>query len=60
MFFWMMMVIKGEVLMFRSIKLFILVFRFNKEEIGPVLFDWRQSRGFDKGSIHVNMGQLRI
>jgi len=34
--------------------------RFNKEEIGPVLFDWRQSRGFDKGSIHVNMGQLRI
>jgi len=34
--------------------------RFNKDEIGPVLFDWRQSRGFDKGSIHVNMGQLRI
>merc|ERR1712106_776113 len=34
--------------------------RFFKEEIGPVLFDWRQSRGFDKGSIHVSMGQLRI
>jgi len=34
--------------------------RFVKEEIGPVLFDWRQSRGFDKGSIHVSMGQLRI
>jgi len=34
--------------------------RFFKEEIGPVLFDWRQSRGFDKGSLHVNMGQLRI
>merc|ERR1712215_635950 len=34
--------------------------RFFKEEIGPVLFDWRQSRGFEKGSIHVNMGQLRI
>merc|ERR1712183_1094687 len=34
--------------------------RFFKEEVGPVLFDWRQSRGFDKGSIHVNMGQLRI
>merc|ERR1712088_288498 len=32
--------------------------RFFKEEIGPVLFDWRQSRGFDKGSLHVNMGQL--
>merc|ERR1719192_793394 len=29
--------------------------RFFKEEIGPVLFDWRQSRGFEKGSIHVNM-----
>ena len=26
------------------------VFRFFKEEIGPVLLDWRQSRGFDKGS----------
>jgi len=34
--------------------------RFFKEEIGPVLFDWRQSRGFDKGSLHVSMGQLRI
>merc|ERR1712241_486479 len=34
--------------------------RFFKEEIGPVLFEWRQSRGFDKGSLHVNMGQLRI
>merc|ERR1711997_1082671 len=34
--------------------------RFFKEEIGPVLFDWRQSRGFDKGSLHVDMGQLRI
>jgi len=34
--------------------------RFFKEEIGPVLFDWRQSRGFDKGSLHVTMGQLRI
>jgi len=34
--------------------------RFFKEEIGPVLFDWRQSRGFEKGSIHVSMGQLRI
>ena len=56
----MMMVIRGEVPMFQRIKLLILVFRFNKEEIGPVLFDWRQSRGFDKGSIHVNMGQLRI
>merc|ERR1711997_151032 len=31
-----------------------------KEVIGPVLFDWRQSRGFEKGSLHVNMGQLRI
>lgn len=34
--------------------------RFFKEEIGPVLLDWRNSRGFDKGSIHVTMGQLRI
>ena len=37
-----------------------LTFRFFKEEVGPVLFDWRQSRGFEKGSIHVSMGQLRI
>jgi len=34
--------------------------RFFKEEIGPVLFDWRHSRGFEKGSLHVSMGQLRI
>jgi len=34
--------------------------RFFKEEIGPVLLEWRHSRGFDKGSIHVTMGQLRI
>merc|ERR1712096_546751 len=36
------------------------LFYLDVEEIGPVLFDWRQSRGFDKGSIHVSMGQLRI
>eukprot|EP00092_Neocalanus_flemingeri_P008102 GFUD01008742.1.p1 GENE.GFUD01008742.1~~GFUD01008742.1.p1 ORF type:complete len:476 (-),score=79.04 GFUD01008742.1:336-1691(-) len=34
--------------------------RFFKEEIGAVIFDWRQSRGFEKGSLHVSMGQLRI
>jgi len=34
--------------------------RIFKEAVGPVLFDWRQPRGYDKGSIHVSMGQLTI
>jgi len=34
--------------------------RIYKESVGPVLFDWRQPRGFDKGSIHVQLGQLKI
>jgi len=34
--------------------------RIYKESVGPVLFDWRQPRGFDKGSLHVQLGQLKI
>jgi len=34
--------------------------RLFKEKVGPVLFDWRQPRGFDRGSIHVSLGQLSI
>jgi len=34
--------------------------RLFKEVAGPVLFEWRCSRGFDKGSIQVSLGQLRI
>jgi len=34
--------------------------RLFKEEMGPVLFEWRTSRGFDKGSLQVSLGQLRI
>jgi len=34
--------------------------RILKEEIGPVLGEWRFSRGFDKGSLQVSLGQLRI
>jgi len=34
--------------------------RIFKENVGPVLFDWRQPRGFDKSAIHVQMGNLKI
>merc|ERR1719348_1437149 len=34
--------------------------RFFKEEIGPILLEWRQTRGFDKGSLRVNMGHLKV
>jgi len=34
--------------------------RIYKESVGLVLFDWRQPRGFDKSSIHVQLGQLKI
>jgi len=34
--------------------------RIFKESVGPVLFDWRQPRGYDKSSIHVSMGQLTL
>jgi len=34
--------------------------RISKEEMGPVLAEWRVSRGFDKGSLQVSLGQLRI
>jgi len=34
--------------------------RLFKEGAGHILFDWRTSRGFDKGSLQVSLGQLRI
>jgi Ca2+-binding EF-hand superfamily protein len=34
--------------------------RIYRDDIGQVLLDWRQSRGFDKGGFHVSMGQIRI
>jgi len=34
--------------------------RIFKENVGPVLFDWRQPRGFDKSAIHIQMGQVKI
>jgi len=34
--------------------------RIFKENVGPVLFDWRQPRGFDKSSIQIQMGQIKI
>lgn len=34
--------------------------RLFKEETAHVLFEWRASRGFDKGSLQVSLGQLRI
>merc|ERR1712066_1222983 len=33
--------------------------RILKEEICPVMSEWRFSRGFDKGSLQVSLGQLR-
>merc|ERR1719318_2325095 len=34
--------------------------RIFKENLGPLLFDWRQPRGFDRSAIHVQMGNLKI
>jgi len=34
--------------------------RIFKENVGPLLFDWRQPRGFDKSSIHIQLGNLKI
>jgi len=34
--------------------------RIFKENVGPVLFDWRQPRGFDKSALHIQMGQVKI
>ena len=35
-------------------------FRIYKETIGPVLYDWRQPRGFDKTSLHIQLGNIKI
>jgi len=34
--------------------------RIFKENLGPLLFDWRQPRGYDKSSIHIQLGNLKI
>jgi len=34
--------------------------RIFKENVGPLLFEWRQPRGFDKSSIHIQLGNLKI
>jgi len=34
--------------------------RIFKENLGPLLYDWRQHRGFDKSSIQVQMANLKI
>jgi len=34
--------------------------RLFKEEAAPILCEWRNSRGFDKGAMQVTLGQLRI
>ena len=34
--------------------------RLYKDTLGPVLFEWRHSRGFDKGAISIIMGQLKV
>jgi len=34
--------------------------RLQREEMGPVLLDWRQARGYDKMSIGVRLGEIRI
>jgi len=34
--------------------------RLYREDISAVLLDWRNSRGYDKGGIHVSLGNIRI
>lgn len=34
--------------------------RLYQDTLAPVLIEWRHSRGFDKGAIHIMMGQLRV
>lgn len=34
--------------------------RIYRDDIVHVLLDWRNSRGYDKGGIHVSLGQIRI
>jgi len=34
--------------------------RLYRDDIAQVLLDWRHSRGFDKGGLHVSLGQIRI
>jgi len=58
-------VIKNEVSPHTAEVVFVLLDdagqgRIYKESVGLVLFDWRQPRGFDKSSIHVQLGQLKI
>lgn len=34
--------------------------RLYQDTLAPVLIEWRHSRGFDKGAIHIMMGQLKV
>jgi len=34
--------------------------RLYQDTLSPVLFEWRHSRGFDKGAISIIMGQLKV
>merc|ERR1711976_990276 len=34
--------------------------RIFKENLGPLLYDWRQPRGFDKSSLHVQLGNIKL
>lgn len=35
-------------------------FRIFKESLGPLLFDWRQPRGYDKSALHIKLGNVKI
>jgi len=34
--------------------------RLYRDDIAQVLLDWRHSRGYDKGGMHVALGEIRI
>jgi len=34
--------------------------RIFKESLGPLLFDWRQPRGYDKSALHIKLGNVKI
>merc|ERR1712038_1831185 len=29
-------------------------------EVAPILFDWRRSRGFEKSAVHILMGHMKV
>merc|ERR1711879_193757 len=34
--------------------------RIFKENLGPLLFDWRQPRGYDRSALHIQLGNVKI